>query len=155
MRAWILAGGLSSRFGSDKALHPIDGEPLVVRTARILREAGLDPVVLVRQRRGIGVEQVEPDGPRHPLWGVAYALAYGDGFFAPVDLVDLDVVRVRRLLDARAVAVDQPLLGVIPASFATRARDLALAGGKVRELLAPAIDVGAFVNLNRRAEAGR
>lgn len=155
MRAWILAGGRSSRFGADKALHLVDGEPLVLRTARILQEAGLDPVVLVRTPRGVGVEVVEPDGPRHPLWGVAFALAQGDAFFAPVDLVDLDVARVRQLAAARAVALDQPLLGVISASFAARARELALSGGRVRELGVPTLDVGPFLNLNRPAAAAR
>jgi hypothetical protein len=121
-----------------------------VRTARVLREAGLEPVALVREARGLGVpERIEPDGPRHPLWGVAVGLAEGDAFFAPVDLVDLDVPRVRRLLDARAVAVDQPLLGFLPARLGPRARALAEAGGRVRDLGASTLDVGPFENLNR------
>ena len=155
MNAWILAGGRSTRFGSDKARYVVDGEPLLVRTARVLREAGLAPVALVREPRGLGVpERLEPDGPRHPLWGVACALADGDGFFAPVDLVDLDAARVVRLLAARAVAADQPLLGVIPSSFAARAAELARRGGRVRELGVPTLDVGPFHNLNRPAATG-
>ncbi|MGC1274039.1 MAG: molybdenum cofactor guanylyltransferase [Planctomycetaceae bacterium] len=35
--AYILAGGKSSRFGSDKALAPLGGSPLVVRVAEMLR----------------------------------------------------------------------------------------------------------------------
>lgn len=159
MRGYVLAGGRSTRFGSDKALHVVAGVPLAVRTAEVLRAAGLDPWLVVREARDparlAGLPTLaEPDGPRHPLWGVATALALGEGaFFAPVDLVDLDPARVRALLDARAIATDQPLLGVWPAAMAARAREAALRGDAVRSVAAalPAVDVGAFVNLNRPA----
>lgn len=153
MTGYVLAGGLSRRFGSDKALHVIGGEALAVRTARILGEAGLSPVVLARTPRGLGVtELLEPDGPRHPLWGIAFALERGeDAFFAPCDLPELAVAQVRALLEARALAVGQPLLGVIPAARAASARDLALAGGSVRRFAEglPVLDVGSVRNLNR------
>jgi molybdenum cofactor cytidylyltransferase len=45
--AIILAAGESSRLGHPKQLVAIDGEPLVERTARIAREAGLVPYVVV------------------------------------------------------------------------------------------------------------
>lgn len=152
MNGWVLAGGRSRRFGSDKALHRVDGVPMAERVARVLAEAGLVVAVLGREPRGLAVpEVIEPDGPRHPLWGVAFALERGDGFFAPCDLVDLRVDAVRALLEARAVAVGLPLLGVIPADRATRARALALEGAPARALVAdlPRRDVGVFRNLNR------
>src|SRR5436190_19307235 len=36
---YILAGGKSSRFGSDKARAEIDGEPLLARIVRVLKPA--------------------------------------------------------------------------------------------------------------------
>lgn len=152
VRGCVLAGGRSTRFGSDKALHPVDGVPMAVRVARVLAAAGLDPLLVVRHPLGLGLpELVEPDGPRHPLWGVAAALADGGAFFAPCDLVDLHVDQVRRLLAEGAVATAQPLLGVYPPTFRDRALRAALAGERVQDAIAglPTLDVGAVANLNR------
>jgi molybdopterin-guanine dinucleotide biosynthesis protein A len=153
MRACILAGGLSRRFGADKALYPIDGEPLVLRLAAVLRAAGLDPWLVAREPRAVGLpELLEPEGPRHPLWGVAAALGEGDdAFVTPCDLADLRVDQVRALLDARAVAVGQPLLGVFPAWLRDRAVAAANANASVRSFVAglPSLDVGPITNLNR------
>ena len=63
MKGYVLAGGLSSRFGSDKAVYLVDGVPLAVRIAEVLRAAGLDPCVVARTPRGLGIpERIEPDG---------------------------------------------------------------------------------------------
>lgn len=152
MTGYILAGGLSRRFGRDKAMFLVEGEPLAARTARVLAEAGLDPVVLAREPRPLGLpELLEPDGPRHPLWGVAHALARGaDAFFAPCDLPELTVGQVRALIAGRGVAAGQPLLGVIPADRGLLARETAERGGSVRGFVAgiPVIDVGDVRNLN-------
>ncbi len=45
---FVLTGGQSSRMGQDKALLPVDGEPLVAIIARTL-ETVADPVMLVGQ----------------------------------------------------------------------------------------------------------
>lgn len=153
MRGFILAGGLSRRFGSDKALYPVGGAPLAVVIAGVLRDAGLDPWLVSREPRALGLpEVIEPDGPRHPLWGVAAALGEGDDvFLTPCDLVALRVDQVRALLGARAIAVGQPLLGVFPASLRDRAVAFATAGDTVRRFVEglPTRDVGAIENLNR------
>jgi molybdopterin-guanine dinucleotide biosynthesis protein A len=146
----ILAGGRSSRFGSDKALFPVEGVPMAVRIADVLREAGLSPRLVSRAHRPLGLpELIEPDGPRHPLWGVAAALADGDAFFTPVDLVDLRVEQVRALLLARGRARGQPLLGFFPMAMREALRDAALAGRPVREVVSAEVDVGEVANLNR------
>lgn len=44
----VLAGGKSSRFGSDKALALYQGVPLVQRAVFLLRAAGLHPAVITR-----------------------------------------------------------------------------------------------------------
>ena len=45
--AYILAGGLSSRFGSDKARALIAGEPLLIRLKNFLLRANFEPVTAV------------------------------------------------------------------------------------------------------------
>jgi molybdopterin-guanine dinucleotide biosynthesis protein A len=45
----VLAGGESRRMGTDKALLEFDGLPLWQRQARVLREAGIDDLVIVRR----------------------------------------------------------------------------------------------------------
>ena len=70
MNGRVLAGGLSSRFGSDKALYCLDGEPMAVRTARILTEAGLSSVALVvRAPRGLGPLGEEGGGDHVAIGG--------------------------------------------------------------------------------------
>ncbi len=153
MRGFILAGGLSRRFGADKALHPVDGRALALRIADVLRGAGLEPWLVSREPRPLGLPEVlEPEGPRHPLWGVAAALGEGDDVFvSPCDVVDVTVEQVRALLDARAVAAGQPLLGVYPARLRDRAVAFATSGASVRAFVAglPELDVGPVTNLNR------
>lgn len=43
----VLAAGAGRRFGGPKAPYVVDGERLVDRAVRVLREAGCDPVVVV------------------------------------------------------------------------------------------------------------
>jgi len=43
----VLAAGEGRRFGGPKAPHEVDGERLVDRAVRILREAGCDPVFVI------------------------------------------------------------------------------------------------------------
>lgn len=154
----MLAGGASRRFGSDKALHAVDGEPLVVRTARVLADAGLEAWVVARHARGLGLREViEPDGPRHPLWGVAAALrhadAAGDGLalVVPTDLADLGPDDVRAVL-ARppGLAEGQPLFGVLPVWAAGEAARLAGEGAPVRRFAAgfPRVRLRALTNRN-------
>ena len=51
----LLAAGAGRRMGRPKALVEVDGEPLVVRGIRLLRDGGCDPVVVVV---GADAEQV-------------------------------------------------------------------------------------------------
>lgn len=55
VKSFILAGGKSLRFGSDKALAKIKGVSMIERTARLLRECDLEPVVITRRGRNYDV----------------------------------------------------------------------------------------------------
>jgi molybdenum cofactor cytidylyltransferase len=45
--AVVLAAGASTRMGSNKLLLPVEGEAMVHRTVRRVRDAGCDPIVVV------------------------------------------------------------------------------------------------------------
>lgn len=161
LNGWILAGGRARRFGSDKALYVVDGEPLVLRTARVLSEAGLLPGIVARAPRGLGLrERLEPPGEVHPLHGVACALETGPALVTPVDLVALEVAQVRRLLAAAADHPDgvyargQPLLAVLPGHLGPLAAEAARRGDPVRAFVADllAVDLGPLPNLNHRPD---
>ncbi|ACB75026.1 molybdenum cofactor guanylyltransferase [Opitutus terrae] len=75
----VLAGGESRRMGRDKARLRLRGETLAQRQVRVLREAGAEPVVIVRraeQRMSVrAVEQVcDEFVGAGPLAGVQAAL---------------------------------------------------------------------------------
>jgi molybdopterin-guanine dinucleotide biosynthesis protein A len=76
----VLAGGKSSRFGSDKSLHKIDGRSLTARAAQTLLDAGCDPVLVLGPPKDYGL----PKGVRRrkdkrpglgPLGGLESALS--------------------------------------------------------------------------------
>ena len=74
---FVLAGGRSSRMGTDKALMLLGGRPLIAHALDILRGAGLS-ASLAGARAGLErfaqvVADEEPD--RGPLGGICSALA--------------------------------------------------------------------------------
>ena len=75
----VLAGGRSSRFGSDKALAEVDGTRLLDRAVALLRTVS-DEVAVVSSRPEHDVEGVRrlPDlrTGKGPLGGMEAALAY-------------------------------------------------------------------------------
>lgn len=74
----VLAGGKSSRFGSDKALALLDGQTLIARAVNALSSL-CDAVVVVG--RETAPAPVLPDRPRAgmgPLGGLAAALHHAD-----------------------------------------------------------------------------
>lgn len=60
IQAILLAAGVSSRFGSDKLLVDVGGEPMVVRAARNLLVAGLPVLCVVREASGLAAQRLGP-----------------------------------------------------------------------------------------------
>jgi CTP:molybdopterin cytidylyltransferase MocA len=127
----ILAAGSGSRLGTPKALVELDGERLVDRAVRTLRDGGCAPLTVV-----LGAAEVDVDGARqahNPDW------ATGMGSSLRVGLAALE--QDPAAADATAVVVslvDQPLLGpdVVARLLAAHAAGAAIAvatyGGKRR-----------------------
>lgn len=111
----VLAGGRSSRFGSDKALAMLDGWTLLDHAAAALGPH-CDAVVVVG--RGEIADWPRPD--MGPLGGIAGALihAANAGFdqvlTAPVDCVRLPDDLRERLEPAPAFLETQPVIGLWP-----------------------------------------
>ena len=78
VRGFVLAGGASRRFGRDKALVEIDGEPLIARLCRVLEEATSASVRIIGDAEKYGHIGVECIGDRWPgegpLGGIITAL---------------------------------------------------------------------------------
>ncbi len=118
----ILAGGKSSRFGSDKALAILDGQPLIAHVAIAL--AGQCDAVIVAGRKQDGYTCTAdwPAPDMGPLAGLAGALYYAaDAGFENVLSVGVDNIGIphnlRDLLNpAPAYAIEQPIIGLWPVS---------------------------------------
>ena len=93
MSGLVLAGGASRRMGTDKALLELNGEPMVLRSARIL--AGVCTEVLVASGDGrrlghLGVRQVADVLPgAGPLAGIAAGLKAAANPLVAVVAVDM------------------------------------------------------------------
>ena len=118
----VLAGGKSTRFGSDKALAELGGRTLIARAVDAL--SGLCEYVVVVGRETAPAPTL-PDWPRAnmgPLAGLAAALhlARDDGYAAVlscgVDSAGLPDDLLALLSPAPAYLADQPVIGLWPAS---------------------------------------
>lgn len=95
----ILAGGASTRMGSDKALVEVDGEPMVERVARTLNLVCDDLLVVGRDGFLGGVPCIPDDHPGRlgPAAGVATALRVAAGRPVLVVAVDQPFLRIETL----------------------------------------------------------
>ncbi len=132
----VLAGGQSSRFGSDKALAELAGQTLLARAVESL-EAQCDAVVVVG--REAAPAPVLPDWPRPgmgPLGGIAAALrhAQGAGYDAvmtcAVDSVGLGADALAQLSPPPAYCASQPVIGLWPAAAAPAIEAIITGHGK-------------------------
>jgi molybdopterin-guanine dinucleotide biosynthesis protein A len=97
----ILAGGLSSRMGEDKALLRIDGRTLLERTRDVLVEAGAERVVISGSRPGGIADRWAEKGPVGGIASVAAELDDGELLVVPVDMPRIDAATLAPLRDER------------------------------------------------------
>jgi molybdopterin-guanine dinucleotide biosynthesis protein A len=107
--SFILAGGVSSRMKRDKALLEVGGEPLLVRTARLLESVVGAPSVIgdPATYKSLALPVIADDWPgAGPLGGIATALRASTGSWNLVVACDLPYLTAEflRFLLARAVA---------------------------------------------------
>lgn len=159
----VLAGGQSTRFGSDKALAEIGGRSLIALAVEQL-SGWCDHVVIVG--REAGPAPCLPDWPRPgmgPLGGLAAALhyavdeSYGEVISCGVDSPGLPANLPHLLFPAPACIDQQPVIGRWPAAEGARAIEAILRGTGRHSMFAFAESLGARrivlpappVNINR------
>jgi molybdopterin-guanine dinucleotide biosynthesis protein A len=108
---FILAGGMSSRMGREKALLEIGGEPLILRTARLVGLVAGSATVIGETPaiRALGLRSVADDWPgAGPLGGIATALRASNAEWSLVVACDLPYLTKAWLeyLVARALESD-------------------------------------------------
>ena len=132
----VLAGGQSSRFGSDKALAELAGHTLLVRAVDLL--SGWCEHVVVAGRETAPAPTL-PDWPHPhmgPLGGIAAALhhAADEGYTAVlsigVDAPDLPDDLRDLLAPAPAYLAQQPVIGLWPVSALAALEDILEGTGK-------------------------
>jgi molybdopterin-guanine dinucleotide biosynthesis protein A len=132
----VLAGGQSSRFGSDKALAELGGRSLIARAVDAL--SGWCEKVVVVGRENAPAPTL-PDWPRPgmgPLGAIAAALhhARDEGYEAVltcgVDSADLPEALPDLLGAAPAYLADQPVIGLWPASAAPAIEEILRGEGR-------------------------
>ena len=120
----VLAGGRSSRFGSDKAEALLHGRPLIDHAAAALGRICTAVVIVGRTAKGYECIPDRPAGGMGPLGGLAGALfhakrhGYDLVLSCGVDSVDLPPDLVDLLTPAPAHLDSQPVIGLWPAARA-------------------------------------
>lgn len=145
----VLAGGRSSRFGSDKAVAMFDGRPLIECVITALN--GQVDAVIVCGRRHPGLVSVVdwPTPDLGPLGGLNAALHYAGqhGFelvlTAGCDMPDFRSNILETLIDHEPIVLEgQRLIGLWPANLASKLDDF-LAASKDHSIRAWMRAVGA------------
>lgn len=121
--AIVLAAGASTRMGQNKLLLPVEGEAMVHRTVRRVRDAGCDPIIVVtghdaaRVRAALAPLEVgfaESPDPTGPTSGSLHAglRALPDDVTATLvmlaDMVQVTTPMLRALVEGIALG-DEPL----------------------------------------------
>lgn len=91
---FVLAGGRSSRMGTDKALVQLNGKSLIVHSLGILRAAGLNPSIAGARSSLESFAPIVPDSQpdQGPLGGICSALASSSARWAVFLTVDLPLI---------------------------------------------------------------
>ena len=163
--AAILAGGKSSRFGSDKALALHHGQPLITHVIDALTPQSHALVITGRTHPDQICIPDHPAPDLGPLGGLCAALhhAAANGFThvlcAPCDTRDLPPDLAARLTPGPAVALGQRTIGLWPASLAPALLAHLIANNRSLHSWATTtnareIDCGSITNINHPADIG-
>lgn len=123
----VIAGGKSTRFGSDKALARFRGRALIDQVAETLAGQTAELVVVGREHDGMESIADTPAPDMGPLGGIAAALAEGRArgysavLTAPCDAIDLPDDLRTRLFPYPAYVESLPVVGLWPTSAADEA----------------------------------
>ncbi|KKC26593.1 molybdenum cofactor guanylyltransferase [Sphingomonas sp. SRS2] len=165
----ILAGGRSSRFGSDKAEALWQGRPLVEHAAAMLRPIVDDIVLCGRSYGDLPAIADRPEGDMGPLGGINAALhhARAQGFAAVLTIgcdtphVPLALIDMLRAAAGPAFVARLPVIGHWPTTLADDL-DAFLAEDRKHAIRAWAERVGAepvdwpmLANINEPADLAR
>lgn len=143
----VLAGGRSSRFGSDKAEAIVKGRTLLAHALDAIRPL-CDEVIVVGRTSSLAASIADQPMPGlGPLGGVAGALShakahdFGQVLSVPVDCLVVPA-DLRRLLEpAPAYLADLPVIGLWPTeTFGTLEEMLRSEGNQAMRRFAGAID---------------
>jgi molybdopterin-guanine dinucleotide biosynthesis protein A len=142
----VLAGGQSTRFGSDKALAELGGKSLLSRAVESLSQ-WCAKVVIAGREAGPETGETEcvgdyPKAGMGPLGGIAAGLrhaqdaGYESALTCGVDSVELPQKLDELLSPAPAYLESQPVIGHWPASAAATVEEILAGNGKhsMREL---------------------
>jgi len=123
----VIAGGKSTRFGSDKAVAQFHGRSLLDHAIDSVGEHAREVVVVGREREGMATILDQPAPGMGPLAGVAAALieaqarGYAAVLTAPCDAIDLPSDLLKSLFPFPAYVESLPVIGLWPASAAADA----------------------------------
>ncbi|MBN8818249.1 MAG: molybdenum cofactor guanylyltransferase [Sphingomonas sp.] len=135
----VIAGGKSTRFGSDKALARLRGRTLIDQVAETLATQTADLVVVGREHAGLRHLSDQPRPDLGPLGGIAAALieanarGYAAVLTAPCDAYDLPADLLGQLFPYPAYVASLPVIGLWPAWAADHALAL-LASDEVHSI---------------------
>lgn len=164
----VIAGGRSTRFGSDKALARFHGRPLIDHALDNLAAHCGQVIVCGRTHDGVSAVPDQPAAGMGPLGGLAAALleAQARGLPAvlsvPCDAIDLPQDLLKRLFPYPAYVESLPVIGLWPAAAAADALAI-LDGNGTHSMKAFASRIGARavqlarepVNINTAADLER
>lgn len=98
----VLAGGLSSRMGTDKALLTRNGQTQLQHCIDLLTQAGCDQVIVSRNAPGFINDHYRNAGPLAGIHAALNAEAdAGRYLIVPVDMPRLPLAALRQLLDQK------------------------------------------------------
>ncbi|MCB1550702.1 MAG: molybdenum cofactor guanylyltransferase [Alphaproteobacteria bacterium] len=116
----ILAGGRSSRMGSNKALLSFGGRPLIEHMQQILRDAGFNKIIISGSVKNYTCvpDKMDYQGPAKAIEDIICANPETKGFlFIPVDMpfLNQDILNLLLKHSEGAYFKDSPLPAYIPA----------------------------------------